>query len=255
MIPCAFCPQPAVKKGGEHAFSAWMDRIVDQIFPRQQRNIRMVNSGGRTANWKGASLDMRLPVVCTKCNNEWMSDLEQNHAIPAMKDLILSDKLVSLSPERLKSIADFAFKHAVVADYTSVPSREPFFSTAARHSFAATRAIPQGVYMWLAAFKEKGQGIFIPLYYDHKKGFEMYTLTFGMGHFLFQVLGFRWTSKKFTGFPGLTQNAVWNKFSIPFWPSNGHPITWPPNKQLIGGAAKEFTERWKTITFPAAWQE
>jgi hypothetical protein len=52
-----------------------------------------------------------------------MSELEDKHAKPAMKDLILSDSGVLLQAERLKSIANFAFKSAVIADHASFPTR------------------------------------------------------------------------------------------------------------------------------------
>jgi hypothetical protein len=227
------------------------------MFPRKQINLEMMTDKGKTANWKSASLNMKMPVVCAQCNNGWMSTLEAQYAKPAMKDLIVNDKLVSLSPNRLASIAVFAFKQAVIGDYASVPGRDPFYSLADRHSFAASLAIPSGVYMWLAAFKEKRQGIFRPLYHkvptNPKRSFEMYLLTFGAGYFLFQILSFRWLTSALPTVPIIRQESAWNKFSIPFWPSDGQAVSWPPSKQLTWDRANEFAERWHTINFPLSW--
>src|SRR5436190_17415875 len=100
---CAFCPSPAVAHGGEHAWSAWMGRlIVTKGF-----RLYSFNEHGLQRIWKKRKLDEKLPVVCERCNNEWMSDLENQHAKPAIKDLIVSDKLVTLNPQRLESIAKF----------------------------------------------------------------------------------------------------------------------------------------------------
>jgi hypothetical protein len=110
---------------------------------------------GEVRTWMKRKLDQKLPVVCRKCNNGWMSDLENNHAKPAIKDLIVSDKLVKLSPVRLHSIARFAFKTAVVADHYSLSDGQPpFFSTAARHAFRESLQIPGGVQMWISASKD-----------------------------------------------------------------------------------------------------
>lgn len=253
-IECAFCSKPAVTKGGEHAFSDWMNPVVEEMFPRTQKTIAMVTDKGKTAQWKQKSLDMKLPVVCAKCNNGWMSQLEQQHAKPAMRGLIISDKLASVPPDQLQSIAIFAFKQAVVADYASVPSRTPFFSSTERHSFAATLAIPQGVHMWLAAFKEKSQGFFLPLYYEYpnaanaNRGFQLYSFTFGVGYFCFQFIGLRWINPAMAGFPGLlSQDRSWDKFTLPFWPSDGQAVRWPPSKQMTLDTAHRFIYRWNEM--------
>lgn len=147
--------------------------------------------------WNKRKLDEKLPVVCQPCNNGWMSDLENKEAKPAIKDLILSDKLVTLSPERLQSIARFAFKTAVIADHHSMSDgQSPFFTTAARYSFRESLQIPRGVQMWISAFKESGHGALRCVYHSSspkaRHGFELYALTFGVGYFLVQVVGSRW---------------------------------------------------------------
>ncbi len=253
MQECAFCTKSAVKKGGEHVFSDWMNRIL----PIKKFRIRQETESGKKQYIK-RSLDWKAPVVCEKCNNEWMSRLESAHAKPAMENLILSDKLTSLKPERLKSIANFAFKTAVIADHLSLEDRGgPFFTREARYSFAATLAIPRGVQMWISAFKEEGHGVARTVYHqspaDTVARFELYVLTFGAGFLLFQVVGARWLTPSMRGHPFVTQAKFWNKFSIPFWPPNGEAVLWPPNKQFQLRLIKPFITRWADSKVPDTW--
>jgi hypothetical protein len=96
---CAFCPADAVSRGGEHAWSAWMGRLI------ASKGFRLYSftEEGLQRTYKKRKLDEKFPVVCNECNHGWMSDLENRHAKPAIKDLILSDKLTKLTPERLES--------------------------------------------------------------------------------------------------------------------------------------------------------
>lgn len=180
-----------------------------------------------------------------------------------MKDPILSDSGALLTPERLKSIAIFAFKSLVVADHGSFPSkrlsdREPFFTKDARYAFRESHTIPSNVQMWIAAFKEGSHGVFRAIYYPSpanvQPGFEIYVLTFGAGFLLFQVVASRWLGVGIPKLrPGVTQGPWWDKYSIPFWPSDGHSILWPPNRQLHLRWAAMYTTRWKGTDIPADW--
>jgi len=213
---------------------------------------------GLQRKWKKRKLDEKLPVVCQQCNNNWMSDLENQHAKPAIKDLILSDKPTTLTVQRLDSIAKFAFKTAVVADHYSMPDR-PFFTSAARYAFRNSFAIPRGVQMWISALKESGHGTLRAFYYststEARYGVELYTLTFGAGYFLVQIVGSRWLDPHNTpgGFPVLTSGKFWNRFSTPFWPTNGQSIRWPLDKQFNLVWLNRFCMRWSNINAPTEW--
>lgn len=251
MKECAFCPATSPKLTGEHFFSDW----INGILPSRGFTITRLDEEGKANQWTSPSLNMKGKVVCGTCNNGWMSELEQHHAKPAMKDLILDNKAALLSPDRLKSIAYFAFKSAVIADCL-MPERDPFFPAATRHRFASSLEIPRNVQMWLAAFKEGRQGFFRAVYHntptDLKRGFELYTHTFGAGYFIFQLVASRWMGTRISSShrPAVTQGKGWNKFSIPFWPLSGESIFWPPNKQFSTRWAHRFANRWQDTNVP-----
>jgi hypothetical protein len=254
MPECAFCPNPAVTKGGEHLWSDWMSKTL----PFKYKVLRF-DEDGKAQQFLKKSLNMKAPVVCEKCNNTWMSNIENKHAKPAMEGLMLSDKLTRLSPDRLNSIAIFAFKTAVIADHYSIPPREPFFSQSSRYAFANSLTIPRGVQMWISAFQEGTHGMFRGMYHESPANitgsFELYSCTFGAGYFLFQVVASRWLNNRHLlgPFPFVTQGRFWNKFSIPFWPPPGDSILWPPRKQFNLRWASRYSHQWANTDIPLDW--
>src|SRR4051812_3925000 len=110
MPECAFCPNTPESLTGEHVWSDWINRILRA----KGCEITYRTGRGDYRKQKRKTLDRKIPVVCADCNNKWMSRLENEHAKPALSDLILQDKPIFLSPESLRSIALFAFKSMVV---------------------------------------------------------------------------------------------------------------------------------------------
>src|SRR5947209_2968245 len=103
--PCAFCPDNEAKLTGEHLWSDWTNNIL----PKKPFLItRFGRDGVKVGQHKSQKLNIKVPVVCARCNNGWMSDVENLLAKPAMAELILSDKGVLLTPERVRSIATYA---------------------------------------------------------------------------------------------------------------------------------------------------
>ena len=246
---CPFCPNTA-DITGEHIWSDWINRIV----PTGRFRFTVDSHTERPRTYFATQLNSKLAVVCGTCNNGWMSDLENEHAKPAMAELIISDKTLLLDPERLKSIANFAFKSAVIADHVRAPdptlgAHSPFFSTQARYAFRESLAIPANVQMWLAASEKSRYGIFRAIYYPAPAkavpAFESYALTFGVGFLLFQIVASRSLGAAAGAFGfDVTQGEGWDKFSVPFWPSDGRPIHWPPDGRLSLGLANRFADRW-----------
>ena len=176
-----------------------------------------------------------------------------------MKDLILSDKGVLLTSQRLESIAIFAFKCAVIADHSSFlkpkfKNRELFFSADCRTAFRQSLAIPEGVQMWLAASQKIGRGTFRDTYRPSPpsvaRGFELYELTYGVGYLIFQLVATRWLGDGSKGdLLRFGHGRYWNKFCLPLWPNRrlyrfcGLPISsslrnWPEDS-LSGGKIRK----------------
>jgi hypothetical protein len=129
-------------------------------------------------------------------------------------------------------------------------NRPPFLSLLQRRAFAATLTIPTGVQMWLASVARQ-RGIFASYYFATKpgasRGFEFNVFTYGFGHLVIQVVAARWKKKanrRHASPPILTQDPAWDSVSVPFWPSDGTPISWPPPQHLGDQIVNKFINRW-----------
>jgi len=124
---CAFCGGKA-KLSGEHLWSAW----IRNLFPDEEKFVfrRQFADAPIAKWWESKNLDPTAKVVCEPCNNEWMSELENDHAKPALTPMIVSASSQTLTPSKASSIASFMFKQAVIChfmDRTSTRYPSSFF--------------------------------------------------------------------------------------------------------------------------------
>jgi hypothetical protein len=256
MRKCPFCIQEA-KLSGEHLWSAWIGRILG----KSGYAFRQRDSQGNIANqWKSAGLDLTAKAVCESCNNGWMSDLEESTK-PILADIIMSGTKPRLDSAQRQIIAQFAFKNAVIADCTA-KGRNPFFTTAARRKFKESLVIPGGIQMWLSHYRDpNGQsGFFLSRYHmlrgrnNPSNGFELYAFTFTAGFLALQVVASRWTNPLLIARydePVVTQDDIWNKVSVPFWPSTaGTLVCAPINSLTTQEDVYVFSARWQNMRVP-----
>jgi hypothetical protein len=97
---------------------------------KKYRFMRRNEDGEVVKQWPMSGIDLTAKVVCKACNEGWMSNLEQRHAMPAMTDLIIGKtELISLQL-RTDAIASFAFKTAVILDHAEGRAFFPPLSSA-----------------------------------------------------------------------------------------------------------------------------
>jgi hypothetical protein len=184
-----------------------------------------------------------------------MSRLETQ--IQPMLSGVIRDGESMCFPRRDRSkLAAFAFKNAVIANYLN-PTREPFFTRAARERFRKSRQIPPGVSMWFASLST-----IIPsgLYFGYVLGvqqkatdnrlrddIEMYVHTFAVGHLVLQLLAFRYAHIANRSFPLpelISAGPEFENHSVCFWPNAGETVRWPPASDLTEQLLSKFTHRW-----------
>jgi hypothetical protein len=69
---CAFCPQGAVELGGEHVWDNWLNKALPKL---HYRTLKIYSLDSAPIVGEADSLNEKLPVVCSDCNNGWMSVL------------------------------------------------------------------------------------------------------------------------------------------------------------------------------------
>jgi len=245
--------QPA-KLSGEHLWSHWIGKELKEFGVARFRHTLQPLDDPTTFSWESRELDLTAKVVCKRCNETWMSDLESTHAKPSMEQMIVGKAPVTLTAPQIVSISAFAFKSAVIGDHMS-RKRPPFFSPESRRRFARSLAIPSAVYVWIGCLSgdDPLHAIFRVQYGKAPPGtlnpFRLYTFTWGVGRFFLQLLAWHWTRGRLrrTVVPELIQNELWNPFSVPIWPSPPLSLQWPPSGHLSDTQMNQFSNRWKQV--------
>jgi len=237
---------------GEHVWSAWMGRL----FNANDYRVTTLDSKGVYHQSVARSLNLKAHVVCKDCNSGWMSDLEEQEAKPTMREMILHAAPISLLPSGIAAITAFTFKCAVVADHERPSRGKPFFPHHIRLRFSRTLEIPVGVQIWISAL-HRAQGLggrftahYMKIHDGRYKGFQLYSFTYLIGALVLQLTASRWMSiaKRPNFTPRLTQNSRWDCVSVPLWPNDGAPVSFPPEKYLGTDTIKIFAERWSRIS-------
>lgn len=176
-----------------------------------------------------------------------MSKIENDHAKPALTDLIVGDLGISITQSRAHSIALFAFKTAVVFDHLA-RNRQPFFERSARHEFGRSLTLPLNVNMWLAGFSPAGKGNAHTGYHTgtlpNTGGISMYVCTYAVGHVVLQTVGCN-ASDVHQIMPKTKQ---FDGLSIPFWPEIPNGFIWPAGEVLqTVDDFDSFCMRWRDI--------
>lgn len=217
---------------------------MDKLFRFKKR---FIHSYPDVVVRKSATLDWTVKVVCENCNITWMSDIEREHAIPAMTPLILGNEVMGITQLQADSISLFAFKTAVILN-CSDRKRQPFFSRYVRHEFRTSHGIPLSTRMWLAGFGPFEQGNIQAVYHEGNMStghrVQFYLCTFSVGHLVFQVVSL----KNFFGPRVAIRPADDNFLAIPFWPSVPSGVVWPLSHVLASPAEfNAFAERWESV--------
>jgi hypothetical protein len=133
---------------------------MNALFPTGNVTFQKIEFDGAVSkNWEAKELNLTANVVCKKCNETWMSDIENNHAKPAMSDLILGNRVGEITKRRAYGMALFAFKTAVVTN-RMLPKTDDFFWESERYAFRDSLSIPPIVAMWLVGIEPSDAGGF-----------------------------------------------------------------------------------------------
>ena len=231
---CIFCEGYGVTK--EHLFAEWMKMLFprdgstthtaahitwpDKIISRVPKDIRMQRQGHIGSK--------RARVVCGKCNNGWLSQLETwaKKAIPPMA----IGRRCNLVPEGQAKLATWAVKTAMVAEQLQL--REIGITQAERTFLMVNQAPPDGWYVYvgsyvggdwaeLSVFQTRGRVSPTPLLHPDKAPHYVQATTFGAGHILFSVVSSSLPS-------AVAKFSRWEPYKlIQIWPPQPRSVLWP----------------------------
>ena len=239
---CLFCPRPV--DSAEHLWSEW---ILEDLKPTQPIHIKI---GKTTAKWIDKP-EVRIKCVCQKCNNSWMSDLENENKPHILA--MMHSKSIILKPAQQRSLARWSILKAMVIDGSS-PKRIPFYSSSERTLMKPpSRALPVGSLVCIGqlsveAFHAGLTGTFgevgsIP------EAFHGCVVTIIVGHLVIQVITMH-VLAMFATNEGLRANyksGAWDVSLLDIWPVFGEAYWPPPLPFTLEGTngIKLLIDRWK----------
>ena len=114
---CLFCKRspPDIKMSKEHIWSDWLDEIIPKQSTRTEGFTPNIETNPH--NWVSYQGDVgtkKVRIVCTDCNNGWMSQIVEN-AKPYARQLVNGER-ISLDEVGQVAMADWIALSALMAD-------------------------------------------------------------------------------------------------------------------------------------------
>jgi hypothetical protein len=188
-----------------------------------------------TRFWRQHLMAQASRSVCKDCNNEWLSDFENNYSRPLLLPM-LDGHTVALSIEDQIVLAAWVFKGAVVSEDTN--DRHPKFFTARTRRRVRDSLEPQGhTWVWLAEYRG-----------PHKSLQMMPTTTLGefsftatINRFAFQIFSSKYVKS-------LRIPDRWSHATIRIWPNPEDRVDWPPSQYVDPDSFQAFGDRWAPVS-------
>jgi hypothetical protein len=228
---CIFCGGAGLTK--EHIWADWLKKYIPKDMPSYSESHAIVHRTRIDENKKVRSGDprsRRLKVVCAKCNNGWMSRL-QERAKPILLPLILGKPTV-LSEEGQRISATWATMAIMVAEFFD--PKKVAISQDERFLLRVREIPPMNWKIWIAHFRRGDwAGLWVhnlfPIDPDSSKPYpedegiprpNTQTTTFVVGELYIHAL----SSAIEELLPMIPDK--WNLLSQ-IWPNQSPPIHWP----------------------------
>ena len=242
MRSCIFCDnRPSTK---EDAWPLWLIRLL-RTGPGRIDGER----GGRRFVWRVVEPGLKVKFVCARCNNGWMSDLE-NRVKPIIETLV-GEERVTLSSVDQATLATWAVKNAMVFEALRF-GRSWFFAKTDRVALREALSPTPWTAVWIAKCVEPPGAFCSASNLSGVAGrladqVKAYVTTMCFGPLAIQVLTYKLPSSV-----ALSANVTaepkpgpWEQVTIPIWPAQLAPVAWPPSLGLSGELGIEaFSKRW-----------
>lgn len=206
-----------------------------------------LNKHGTIDRWKTPNPAIVVNCVCRRCNNGWMSDLEQN-ARPILTPLIDGTAKKITFPEQM-TIAAWATKCAIAFD--GMESGESFYEQSDRLHFREDLIPPidytefwvghyAGPSLWACTIH--GSGINKVSRTPNKS----YVQTMIFGRFILQFVSIRPLTTAIVPVINIqVRNGPWTNVAVGLFAHNGRSMNWPPEHSFDNSSCtfQDFADR------------
>lgn len=222
---CIFCGDEADSR--EDLFPRWILRRVDTRQP-------LYRQLGDAPPEITEDQEVRLPCVCQRCNNTWMSGMETT--IKKFMGPMIEDLSLMLDRQNQQNLAEWAVKCAMCNDAVDVHTR--FFTKSECHAFKQKRTIPDRTLVFTARFTGRSldsNGADFKLVEPDTGELLVrgHVHTVMVGHVVLQVLSWHPEPQhKDKTIRFRAADGPWDKLTIQVWPIEKKLVNWPPSVSL-----------------------
>ena len=161
---CVFCGQVPLTK--EHFWPSWMKEAIPQS--KYNQHLRVESDGKKKIRYFSEGVQKKITgppgswqqkVVCSVCNNGWMSQIE-TEAKPILTALAFGESVEIKKKEQI-ILSKWAFLKVIIGEFNEVPKR--YITREERHFFFKYKTVPSEWRIWIARLKPAMWGY---LYYQ-----------------------------------------------------------------------------------------
>jgi hypothetical protein len=243
---CMFCGDHKLTL--EDAWPLWLMRL----FPTNLVGKMEAQRGNSDLQpWSLANPSLKVKFVCARCNNGWMSQLEDQ--VKPVVEALLGPKSVFINSQQQSLLAIWSVKNAMV--FEALRSDQSwFYSAKERENLRIAFQPPDQTYVWLAKVIEF-DGPFTSssnlggIIKESTNPVSGYVTTMAFGNMAIQVLNIRLLTSdmQYSNLIFQQSPGPWDQTSLPIWPNQQTQLSWPPTIGLSGEFGLQvFSKRFKT---------
>jgi hypothetical protein len=239
-----FCKSQSLTN--EDAWPIWLMKAIPGAGPGTNYATR---GEADLKPWMSQKPQQKVKYVCRKCNNGWMSQLENR--VKPIVDNIYNLKSVDLDSVSQMILGVWSVKSAMVFEALR-PTQSWYFLDSEREAMMNSLDMPSWTYVWVAKCLNY-QGVFtsgvdlsgiVNTLSEPVKGF---VTTLGFGPLVIQVLNIRFSEAPDPSAKLMIDRptSLLDSATLPIWPSQQQIVSWPPSNELSGESDLEaLSKRW-----------
>lgn len=244
--PCIFCGKWDSRPSKEDVIPKWIARK----FGKQNWENKSIHSN-RVFTTRG-TLGLFTRAPCTRCNNEWMSQLE-SEAKPILGPLI-DGVPTELTTEQQRIVALWFLKTCIV--HEALHDENPrYFRWMECRMLMKFRMFPPITWVFLGRYIGSGD----ILTREQPMNLELgeadtanpqsaygYSVTFAINQLALQIFTVRPPENFNLGNIGFKMSPDWHRATVQIWPPIG-PVNWPPPAAFDDAGFELLTDRWRML--------
>jgi hypothetical protein len=257
---CVFCNRADNKPSREELLPNWIANelphnrwnVVVRTQPSDRNKPAEVIRRFKTQK----TLGIAIKRPCERCNNNWMSALEQR-AKPLLTPM-MHGKSITLDHKEQRIIVRWLLKTAMVIDLHHGKNNKTYFSQQERHALMKTGYIPHHTAVFLARYHGSHQSAIRELRLPVKieapgdngpTSINSYTVTLAVRNLALQMFTLRWPKERQT--LRVTFSDAWKPAIVQLVRSEARIARWPPIQYFDDSGFEDFASRFDEMEFPS----